>query len=694
MSLNSIMNIGLSGLQTAQTGLRVTSDNISNVNTPGYVRKLVDQTSLSFDGRGSGVDVARVRLAIDRYLQGASLKASSEAARTGATAQLYDRAQAYFGDPSTGSDFFSRLDSVFAAFSATADSPSSTPARQQALTAVQSFFSEAQRVGEGLSAVRREADARVGSAVDRANELLQQIEALNLDISRQTVAGRDSSGAQGQQALLVDELSTLMDVRVQTRPQGGLMLRTTDGTLLAGQGAATLSYAPGGSGAQGGSELYITPAGGTQRPLLDHLGSGELKGLLELRDGELKALGDQLAAFVNSAAAAINKAHNSSSSVPAPATLEGKNTGLDLPTAVGGFTGRTTVALTNAAGALQRRVDIDFDAGTMSVDGGAASAFTPASFLSSLNAALSPQGSAAFSNGALALSASGGRGVSVADDPAAVTAKAGKSFSEFFGLNDLVRASALTDRATGLRPSDPHGFTAGQTLTFRLSSPSGAVLRDVTATVPAGGTMTDLLNSLNSSSAGLGVYGAFALDGQGRLDFSPATTPGVGFSVISDGTARGPGGPSLSALFGLDAGAAASPAYAIRGDIKADPSRLALAQFDRSAALGASALAIGDTRGALALAGAGDAAVPGVASLNRRAADFSGYIGAAAQAAADRAEGAMAVASETAQQRSASEGVNLDEELVKLTTYQQAFNASSRLIQASKDMMDVLLSMV
>lgn len=687
MSLNSILSIGVSGLQTAQTGLRVTSDNISNVNTPGYVRKLVDQTSLSFDGRGSGVDVARVRIAIDRYLQGASLKAASEAARAGATAELYDRAQSYFGDPSKGADFFSRLDGVFAAFSAAADDSSSAPARQQALTAVQGFFSEADRIGQGLNAVRQEADARIGSAVARANELLQQIEQLNQDISRQTVAGRDSSGAQGQQALLVDELSKLMDVRIQERPQGGLNLRTTDGTLLAGQGAATLS----GGGAAG--ELYITPAGGTLRPLLDHLQSGEIKGLVELRDRELTALGSRLAEFVDSAAAAVNKAHNAASAVPAPATLTGRNTGLDLPTAIGGFTGRTTVAITDAAGAMARRVDIDFDAGTMSVDGGAPSAFTPASFLGGLNAALSPLGSASFADGALSLSAAGGRGMATADDPAAPTAKAGKGFSEFFGLNDLLRSNGYGDGATGLRPTDPHGFTPGQTITFRLTSASGAVLRDVTAAVPAGGTMADLLNGLNSASSGLGVYGAFALDADGRLGFSPSTSAGIGVTVASDGTSRGTGGPSLSALFRLDSGGSATPSWTLRSDVKADPKRLSLAQLDTGAPLGGKALAIGDTRGGLALASAGEAAAPGAASLIRRAADFSGFIGASAQAALNRADAAAAVSAETAQQRSASEGVNLDEELVKLTTYQQAFNASSRLIQAAKDMYDVLLQM-
>jgi flagellar hook-associated protein 1 len=42
----------------------------------------------------------------------------------------------------------------------------------------------------------------------------------------------------------------------------------------------------------------------------------------------------------------------------------------------------------------------------------------------------------------------------------------------------------------------------------------------------------------------------------------------------------------------------------------------------------------------------------------------------------------------------AHEGVNLDEELVLMTTYQQAFNASARLIQAAKDMYDTLMGMV
>ena len=63
MSLTSIMNIGVSGLMTAQDQLRITSDNISNVNTPGYIRKVAHQTAVNIGGKGMGVTTGQVTLA-------------------------------------------------------------------------------------------------------------------------------------------------------------------------------------------------------------------------------------------------------------------------------------------------------------------------------------------------------------------------------------------------------------------------------------------------------------------------------------------------------------------------------------------------------------------------------------------------------------------------------------------------------
>ena len=71
-----------------------------------------------------------------------------------------------------------------------------------------------------------------------------------------------------------------------------------------------------------------------------------------------------------------------------------------------------------------------------------------------------------------------------------------------------------------------------------------------------------------------------------------------------------------------------------------------------------------------------------------------GLLGAGARAArADSAEtNAKDLATEVAQRRGSVEGVNLDEELANLTLYQQAYNASARLISAAQDMMDALMA--
>ena len=51
-TINAVMNIGVSGISSAQSQLSVISDNISNINTPGYIRKILNQTSVVQSGVG------------------------------------------------------------------------------------------------------------------------------------------------------------------------------------------------------------------------------------------------------------------------------------------------------------------------------------------------------------------------------------------------------------------------------------------------------------------------------------------------------------------------------------------------------------------------------------------------------------------------------------------------------------------
>lgn len=704
MSLNAIMNTASSGLATAQTQLRVVSDNVSNVNTPGYVRKVAEQRSLTSQGMGAGVEVARIRLATDRFLQAASLNAGAESARMGVRHELFDRIQSLFGDPGGEQGFFSQVSSVFAAFAASAEDPTSSPRRQDALFRTQALFDEAGRIAKQIQAVREDADSRIKSAVERANSLLQQIEGLNLEISRATAVDGDASGAETAQAALIGQLAELVDIRVSARPVGGVSIRTGTGALLAGQGAATLEYSRAGTinGETAFNEIWISEPGGPKRSLLDSIKSGEIKGLIELRDIEAPAAAERLAELVANLADELNRSHNANASVPAPTSLTGRNVGQSFESAIAGFSGQTTIAVTNAAGVIQVRADIVFSGSTMTVNGAPA---TPANFLSVLNAQLGGAATASFADGRLSITAIGSNGVAIADDPAGPSDKAGRGFSHYFGLNDLISSDRPAFYDNGLTAASPHGFTAGETLTFRFTGETGSRLRDLQVAVPAGGTVGDLIAALNDSATGVGRFGAFSLAADGSLSFTGYGNPEPRLTVFEDRTTQVPSGVSITELFGIGGGVRSSRAdgFALRADIRQSPSRLSLAQLNLSAAPGTQALSTGDGRGALGLADAGErpakfqaagGSAGGVSSVSRYASELAGEIGGKAAAARSRMETAKALYSEAGARQTAYEGVNLDEELVLMTTYQQAFNASARLIQAAKDMYDTLMGMV
>ncbi len=698
-SLSDVLNIATSALSTAQSQVSATSDNIANVNTIGYARKIVTQSETVIGGQGMGVHVDTITAAANAFLQKASLNASSASGSAAALSSFMNQAEQLFGDPSSSTNFFSGLDTVFSAFSSASDTPSSALSRSGALSSVSDFLNNADSVSTSLSGLADQANQQAAQDVTQVNTILQQISQNNGQIARINVSGGDSSGLQDTQSQLLDKLSNLMQVQIQPNATGGVTLRSADGVYLAGdQGAATLNYSTSG----GGNLLTATAPQG--QPMQVTASSGEIAGLMQLSGVQIPKIANQLGEFVSQAVSQINAAHNASTAVPPPATLTGASTGMDLSTAVSGFTGDTTIAITNASGVMQQRVDIDFGAGTMTVNGGASTAFTATNFLTQLNSALGGAGTATYTNGALSISAASG-GVSIADDPTTPSNNGGEGFSQFFGLNNLIQSSAYAKVSTSLTGSSPNTFQTGGVLQLQLTDASGAALRQVNLTVPSSATtVNDLINGLNAS---VGAYGSFALDAQGHIGFTPNQAyAGAGVSVITDNTVNAAGGPNMSQLFGIGGPtqAARAASFSVRSDIAADPSRLALAQLDLTQSVGGSpALAVGDGRGAVAIANAGStsttfSAAGAVKAMNISVSDYgsqlSGQIGAASTNADNNAQSATAVLTQANSQRSAATGVNLDTELVNLTTYQQSYNASARLVQAAKDMYAALLQMM
>jgi len=617
---------------------------------------------------------------------------------------LLGQAQSAFGDPSQASSYLNQLSTVFTDFTAAANNPASSLSRTQAVDDLNTFLDTTQSVSGTLSGLQTQAQSQITDEVGQVNQLLSQINTLNGSITTANAQSGSAAGSQDSQAQLLQQLSSLMSINVSTLANGTVSVQTSSGQLLVGNGnAATLSYTPSPS-AQ--SSVSITPAGSPQASTLQ-IGGGELQGLLSLSNTLIPGVQSQLSTYVSGAVNALNAVSNASTAVPPPQTLTGRNTGLDLPTIVGDFTGTTNIAIVGSNGDLQQKVAVDFTNDTMSVNGGASTSFTPSTFLSSLNTALGGTGTASFSNGALSISAATtGSGVAIADDATTPARDGGQGFSQFFGLNDLVTSSQITNYNTGLQPSDNSGFTPGGVISFEITNASGTPVATIPITVPPAGspTMQDLLNTLNAPIGGVGQYGSFSLNSSGALSFTP-TSPGTTLSVATDTTQRGANGPSLSGLFGIGAAQQATVAssFQVNPAITANPMRMPLATLDLSAAAGAPVVSAGDGSGATALAAVANAetsfgaagSLPAMTTtVAQYAANLAGAIGQQTSAA-DSADSAAAAVQTEAQTRLQSvEGVNLDQELVNLTTYQQAYNASARLVQASQNMISTLLDII
>ncbi|PHS27019.1 MAG: flagellar hook-associated protein FlaN [Robiginitomaculum sp.] len=709
MSINSILGNALSGLNASRLGLQSASTNISNVNTPAYARSQANFSSRNVIGAGLGVDAKSLTRITDRFLFATSLSANGDAAAGEAKAAALDRVQAQFGTLDDPGSLFARLNNAFAEIGSAALDAASGTRRLTAVSDVQFLFDEFTRLEGELLTARSEAQRQIGFGIEQVNTLLQEISALNSDITRGRIQG-DATGAENRQDALITELSALIDIKVDRTEGGGAILRTADGVLLLGQFPLVIEGPTGGPGNLGQSYAPIqgrSPSGNVIE-LQSHIKSGTLRGYLDLRDNELPALALELAEFAAGAADALNAAHSNASAVPAPATLRGRNTGL-LSTDSLNFTGKTSLALTDTSGALVRRVDIDFGAGSLSVDGAAPVAFgaTIGGLNTALNTALGALGSASFSNGELTLSASGGNGVSLVQDATTPSDRAGRSFAHFFGLNELVTSAAPTQFETGLSGTDAHGLAGGGSITFDIIGADGRTSAQINVPV-AGASINDYLAALNNTTTGIGRFATFSLDSSGRL----VQTPTVGAESYkveprADSTTRGTTGLGFTQIFGLGQGVQGgrASAFAVRTDIANNPDLLALAKLELTptTVVGDIVLGNGDGRGGEAIARALEqtrnfqsaGSLSGVTgSLSDFAGRFATDVGSRAARAVRQSDAAISLRNEAEQRLANKQGVNIDEELALMTQFQQSYNASARLIQAAKELTDTLLSII
>lgn len=694
MSLNGIISNSTSGLIAAQVGLSTVSDNIANVNTEGYARKEARQDNRVIGGQGIGVQVTEVRRIADTFLSQEFRIAAAESGRFEAMEELQQQMTALLGDPTKDRTLVSRLDDIFNAAAALANNPDTTATRNATLDALQRLDEDIDLVADGIRDLQRQADQRVGDTVQTINDLIEQIDGLNREISKRP-DGADSNALLDQRARKLDELGELVDIRTFDLGQGMLAVSTNAGLPLVDHAARRIVHVPNDAAIAGQTFPQLTiervdPATGAATAVngtIDsNIRSGSLRGLMDIRDTNLNDLAVELGAMTGHIADELNRVHNEFTAVPPPAALVGRNTGA-LATDPHGFTGIASFHAFDANNAVTATATIDFGA----IGGTVQDAIT------AVNAGLGGQGTLSLTNGVMTFAASGAAtGVAVQQDATTPSDNGGRGFAHRFGLNDLVSTGSGPNFDTGLTAATGHGFSGE--ITLSLVGPANQ--RAITTTVDMaaiGGTVGDLVAQLNTNFSGLVT---FALDAAGKLSATPASVASsFRVAVLADNTARGTTGVSAADMFGLGSASVAGVAsgFEIASAVAGNPERIALASVSAS---GTPAVGVGDNAGALAFQTLGNnegrfdgaGRLPAMtATLSEIGAEFLGRAGQAAKDISVRAEDRLALRDELSERVSEVSGVNLDEEMTNLITFQTAFNASARVISATQEMFDALL---
>jgi flagellar hook-associated protein 1 FlgK len=711
VTISSILSSAMTALQTNTAALKVVSDNVANINTQGYSRRVVNQTTQVAGGGLTGVDIADIQRVTDQFLQAETLSASAGSAQYSAQSDIYTQLNGLLGSPGDGNSLGSQLDKIFSALATASQAPGTSTSQQSVLTSLQGLATTISNTSASITSLQTQVDGQIGSSISSVNSLIKNIYDLNQQIQTATLAGDKASGLLDQRDQAVQQLSGLIGVRTQDQANGQLTVMTQDGISLVGDSYAQLSYAGGNTNGTY-SQIMMTSINGVsgqqigQPQALDpHLGSGSIEGLVDMRDNQLPALQTELGNFARQTALAFNAQANANSAAPPPSSLDGRDTGL-LGSDGMNFTGKTTIAVADSSGNLVSRVNVDFGTGMLSVDSGPSVSIgtTVDDFVSALDGALGSNGSASFSDGQLSIAVTGTNGVVVQDDATTPSSRGGTGFSQFFGLNDVFEGAAPSILSTGLSASDDSDLAAGGAMSFTLKNPNGTLDKQASVTITAGMTIGNVVTALNTS---FGSAGSFALGSDGSLKFTPSSGNSAdSLNVTADTTQRGSTGMSFTQLFGIGANQAAIQAqgFSVNANMISSPSSLPFAQSNvtSTTVAGDSILGSGDARGLIALQNLANtrqsfSAAGGMgaqlSTLGDYAANFYQDVSTRSNVASTASTTQSDRLAEAQTRQSSESGVNLDEELSNMMIYQQAYSAGARMLQVGQSLYDTLLQM-
>src|SRR5271155_756311 len=181
-SLNASLATALSGLIAEQSALATTTNNVANVNTPGYTREepvLVSSDPVVVDPLtfGTGVTLQNVESIRDPILESQIQQQTQTQGQFSALASALQQTQVNF--TSSAGDIGTEISNFFNSINQLSTNPSDLSLRQGVLTAAGNLATSFNTTAGNLTEQQTSLDLSAAQTVGQINQLTQQIAELN-----------------------------------------------------------------------------------------------------------------------------------------------------------------------------------------------------------------------------------------------------------------------------------------------------------------------------------------------------------------------------------------------------------------------------------------------------------------------------------------------------------------------------------